>query len=173
MITRGIIEKIYDKDSVAVRLPLFDKAITSTKKTPTDQLGTASICVLPNCIPNVRVGDVVYVGFENNDRSKPVIIGYVYVDTEYSTRQGISAQSIDVLATASLPAETTIGNISSKSLATLIGARYNLQGQLDELSERIARLEGLLNSQSNTQLQQDNNSGGGGSSGTGQQQYVN
>ena len=147
MITRGIVEKIYDKQNVAVRLPLFDKASNSTERVPTELLGTASICVLPNCIPNVRVGDVVYVAFENNDKSKPVIIGYVYIDKEYSTRQGISAQSIDVLATASLPQETTIGNVSSKSISMLYGTRYNIQGQIDELSERVAKLESLLNSE--------------------------
>lgn len=144
MIARGIVEKVYDKQTVAVRVPIFDKSKTSNEGVATDLLGKASICVLPNCIPNVRVGDVVYVGFENNDKSKPIIIGYVYIDKEYSTRQGISAQSIDVLATASLPKETTIGSVSSYSISMLQGTRANVQGQIDELEERIARLEQAL-----------------------------
>ena len=141
MITRGIVEKIYSKNSVAVRVPLFDKSATSASRTPTESLGVASICILPNSIPNVRVGDVVYVGFENNDISKPVIIGYVYIDREYLTKQGLSLETIDVSTNALLPVSTRIGNITPEEIATLSGIKSNIQEQINFLIEEINELK--------------------------------
>ena len=137
MITRGIVEKIYDKNSIAVRIPIFDSSATASDRTPTDSLGVASICTLPNSIPNVRIGDVVYVGFENDDISQPVILGYVYIDSEYSTRQGLSLQSLDVVSSAKLPKETIIGDVSSKEVLMLSGIKQNIQEQIDGLKDYV------------------------------------
>ena len=137
MIARGIVEKIYDERQVAVRLPIFDKSGTANSRTPTDSLGIASICVLPNSIPNVRVGDVVYVAFENGDIYKPVIIGYVYIDREYQTRQSLSLESLDVLVDVSLPQSTKIGNVTSTEISYLDGVTSPIQEQLDNLEEQI------------------------------------
>lgn len=141
MIARGIVEKVYEKNSVAVRIPIFDSSPTSSDRTPTDSLGRATICTLPNSIPNVRVGDVVYVGFENNDISLPVIIGYVYIDSEYTTRQGLSLQSLEVISNAKLPSDTMIGDVSAKDIATLVGIKQNIQEQIEELKQEIEKLK--------------------------------
>lgn len=145
MIARGIVEKIYEPNKVAVRVPVFDKSSTSNGKTPTDQLGVASICVLPNCIPNVRVGDVVYVGFENNDVSSPVILGYMYLDKEYETQQGLYADSISVRSGAVLPNNTTIGDVTAKEISYLKGLNSNLQLQINYLLDEVRKLKEAIN----------------------------
>ena len=137
MICRGIVEKIYDKNQVAVRVPTFDKSSNASGKTETSDLGVASICVLPNSIPNVRVGDIVYVGFENNDRYKPVIIGYVYIDRGYMTKQSLSLESLQVDVSTRLPEDTCIGGITQQEISFLQGARSLLQEQIDNLQESI------------------------------------
>ena len=146
MIAKGIVEKIYSPNKYAVRIPIFDKSTTDNGRTPTDQLGVAQICTLPNCTPNVRVGDVVFVAFENNDISSPVIIGYMYLDKEYMTRQGISAESIEVVSTAKLPQQTTIGDVSAQEIGYLKGLTANLQSQLMYILEEIDNLKQAINS---------------------------
>lgn len=141
MLARGIIEKIYGKNQVAVRIPLFDKSIDSTSRTPTDSLGIATICTLPNSTPNVRVGDVVYVGFENNDIYKPVILGYVYIDKEYTTKQGLSLESLDVDVNAKLPSSTTIGNVKPTEISYLSRLKAPIQEQIDNIETEIQGLE--------------------------------
>lgn len=146
MIARGIVEKIYEPNKVAVRIPVFDKSSTSNSRTPTDQLGVASICVLPNCIPNVRVGDLVYVGFENNDVSSPVIIGYMYIDKDYLTKQGLSANSLVVDSSAILPEQTTIGNVTAQEIQCLSGMNTNIQAQILYILEEIEKINNKINS---------------------------
>lgn len=78
MIQRGIIEQILDKYLVQVRIPVYDKAKSSSAGTKTSDLAKSIICVSPGTEVNYVLGDVVLVGFENDEISKPVVLGLLY-----------------------------------------------------------------------------------------------
>ena len=72
MITKGYIEEVVDKFTYKVRLPALDKVEQSNIRTMDENLSSASVCSQLNCDLNLRVGDVVFVGFEDNSRYKPI-----------------------------------------------------------------------------------------------------
>ncbi len=107
MITKAIIEEMmYDGYRARIRIPIFHKIKDVPGSTPFNELPKALINYAPGCKPNFSVGDVVYVAFENNQASEPVIIGalfkgemdiscslftdsIVYRETEYENSDGV------------------------------------------------------------------------------------
>lgn len=79
MITKAIIEEMmYDGYRARIRIPIFHKIKDVPGSTPFNELPKALINYAPGCKPNFSVGDVVYVAFENNQASEPVIIGALF-----------------------------------------------------------------------------------------------
>jgi len=146
MIARGIVEKIHSPSKVAVRVPSFDKSKTAFNRTLTDDLGVATICTLPNFIPNVRVGDCVFVGFEHNDISSPVILGYLYTEESTETKQDAFVESINVNSNAKLPMDTTIGDVTANEIQQLHGINTNIQRCLTYILDEIEHIKEQLNS---------------------------
>ena len=140
MITRGIVEKIIDQYSVKVRLTLMDKSGASEYATPTSELNTAVICTLPSCDINIRVGDVVFVAFEDGGVKKALILGYLYRSEMTDTYCDMTFGSLTTVGETSLSPYTSIGSVSSKEIATLKGAKDNIQGQLDTLNSTVQYL---------------------------------
>lgn len=140
MITKGIIENIIDATHVKVRMPVIDGLKGIKQSTPTEFLSEATICALPNSNNNIQEGDIVFIGFEDNDIGKPIILGHLF--KESSTYIDLTLRNLQVNSTCTLPAETSIGNITPTLIKMLNGATSNIQGQLDELKERLNKLEG-------------------------------
>ena len=131
MITKAYIIDIIDKYRARVRIPIYNKAYASPTATPTDNLSIATICTLPGVIPNYKVGDVVYVAFEEDIVSKPVILGLLcYIDMEKSSSDA-TFSNMQVGSSAALPQQTSVGNVSSKEINTLKGVRGSIQNQID------------------------------------------
>lgn len=156
MITRAVVEMVsvdrWDTDtrgntypvygSIKVRIPIFHGAKGSMMAAQTNDLPDASICVLPNELPNIQVGDIVFVGFEDHDASKPVILGYLYGSSPYTTKCSLSADSLRVETQTELGANTYIGQVSPNEIECLKGLVGSVQGQLNQLSDRITALGG-------------------------------
>lgn len=144
MITKGIVEQI-DRNNpytAKVRIPVFNKAQGVVGATPTNQLYTASICCLPNCNPNIKVGDVVYVSFEDNYIDKPIILGHLYNGvSNLNTTVGLKTDSVEATVTARFPADTNIGNTTPNDFVNLQGTRSQLQGQIDEIVSQYNSLD--------------------------------
>ena len=75
MVTKGIIYQVLSPYSAKVRMPFYDQMENSKNGTSNENLATATICALPNTSYYLEKGDIVWVDFEDNDISKPVIIG--------------------------------------------------------------------------------------------------
>lgn len=140
MITKAIVEEIISPYEVRVRIPLLDRQKNTTLSTKTEDLNIATICTLPNCYCNPQVGDIVFVGFEDNTYYRVVILGYLCKEAMTPTYSDITFNSLQVKSSASLPEETTIGNVTSSELAKLEGVRESIQKQLDNLKEQQTRL---------------------------------
>lgn len=141
MITKAIIDTVLNNNTALIRIPFINKSESSASATLQKNLYTATICALPNSKMNYQPGDVVFVGFENHDGSKPVILGQL--SREEQTRQcaEIKVDSLKVNVDTYLSSNTTIGEVNSKEIACLKGANRNLQFQIDILEQRIAKLE--------------------------------
>ena len=74
MITQAYVQDVINRHSVRVRIPLYNKAEGVNGSTPNSELGVAPICTLPNIINDPHPGDVVFIAFEEDDLSKPVVL---------------------------------------------------------------------------------------------------
>ena len=77
MVTKGIIKSIdLLGNTCTVHIPFFETA-------GNDQIiETATVSNTPGSYNGYKVGDVVYVAFEDGSMSNPVIIGKLYLGTE-------------------------------------------------------------------------------------------
>ena len=82
MLQKGIIETVEDKFTVKVRVPRYDKLSSSADGTSTKDLSRGIVCTLPGMNVTYAIGDVVLVDFENDELSKPVILGLLYREQE-------------------------------------------------------------------------------------------
>lgn len=81
MIQKAIIEEIIQGGYQArVRIPRYNKAASSPTATDTGDLAIATICTFPGVHPSYQLGDIVFVGFENEEINQPVILGLLYRD---------------------------------------------------------------------------------------------
>lgn len=78
MIQKGQIEKIISHYLYKVRIPRYDKLSTTPGGTITDDLSSAIVCAVPGTKVAYAEGDVVLIGFENNELNKPIILGLLY-----------------------------------------------------------------------------------------------
>lgn len=141
MITKAYIEEIEDNYTVKVRIPIFNKSRESSDCTPTSELNKAYFLTLPNLRITPQIGDTVIVGFENNDRSKPVILGFLYCNKKEESISDTILHSLVVDGEAVLPSNTSIGGISSKQISFLSNLREDVQIQIDQILYRLTTLE--------------------------------
>ena len=79
MIQKAIIEEIVANGYQArVRIPRYNKASSSPTATDKQDLAIATICTYPGIHPSYQIGDIVFVGFENDKVNQPVILGLLY-----------------------------------------------------------------------------------------------
>lgn len=101
MITKAYIEEVISPYQMKVRMPIFDKPSGVNLCTNNENLSIATICCLPNIIPQYNVGDVVFVAFEDNNLSTPVILGVLYAENiNTNTYCNINGDSIDDILTS-------------------------------------------------------------------------
>lgn len=124
MIVKGIVESIENRNSIKVRVPFLNGAAVQADSTPTDDLPNCTICQLPNLNMQLAIGDVVWLGFENAQWDKPVILGFLDINQKSEISPVVN--SIDISHTANLPYETTIGNVLPESIACLTGVKDNI-----------------------------------------------
>lgn len=142
MITKAIVEEILTPYSARVRVPIFDAIAGAKDATETQFLSTCAVCGLPKQGNTLSVGDVVYVSFEDNDISKPVIIGHLVYEQDSPNYVDLTVRLFTTTSTTKLNEDTYIGEILPKEIKALKGITGNIQRQLNILDERIKKLEG-------------------------------
>ena len=105
MITKAIVQKIdRDANQCLVRVPLFESASSTN---PVVLIAYPSI--VPGLFNNLYVGDIVYVGFEENAMEKPIILGKFYKNAKIENKAKGGAgnfNTLNVLSKASIPSTT-------------------------------------------------------------------
>ena len=83
-IRRGIVEEIVSSTEYRVRIINYDSDISDPTKTLTSDLAIASVMVQPGTSVSYNEGDRVYLAFNKDELSDPVIIGSMLTE-EYTT----------------------------------------------------------------------------------------
>lgn len=136
MITKATIEKVLNNKTYQVRIPIIDK--TSKSSLTNNILATAVISSQINCPLNYRIGDVVFVDFEENNYNKPVILGSLYSGTNSQSKPTLLLNSIEVKENATLSSNTKIGkDIKYENILSLKNSKENIQKQIDELLTKL------------------------------------
>lgn len=148
MITRAYITEVITSKKVRVRIPIYDRVEKAGLSVSDNNLSIATICTPPNMVYNPQVGDVVFVGFEDNDMGKPVVVGYLLsasqrsgLETTETSAPDVNALFLSVFKNATLPYNTNIGSVTPEDIKALENTSGNLQAQIDALSSRIEELE--------------------------------
>ena len=102
MLTKAIIVKNIDEYSSQVRIPIYHKAKESAGATPDNDLPVAYYCMPPGIKPEFQPGEVVWVDFELDDKSTPVVVGSL-VSSNNISASDINAISLEVQVNAKIP----------------------------------------------------------------------
>lgn len=109
MITRAIINKIdYESNKIRVRIPIYDGAQNSQESTSDDDLSWASVLCIPGLTIGYKIGDIVIVGFEDDDIGKPIILGYLRLVNGESDEARISANLNNLTVNDKLSTSTNV-----------------------------------------------------------------
>ena len=156
MLTKGYIQAVLSPHLVRVRLPVFNKVENVQGATPVEELATASICTLPHFIQNPQVGDIVFVDFEEDLYSHPVVLGYLSIENNRPNFVCATLDDLTALGKTRLGTDTNIGEIEYKNIATLKGMEKLITEEFNSVRQDIKRNSGdislnKINISTNTQ----------------------
>ena len=157
MITKAIVEEVISEYSAKVRIPLYDAIEGSRDATLYKDLSNATICSFPNSTNNVSKGDIVFVGFEDNDTGKPIVLGHLVKEKASDTLINLDVGSLTTNSTTKLSSSTYIGNVKPVEIDALKNVKSNIQAQLNVLLENKKEVEEILdkNFPADTEVKKD------------------
>ena len=136
-----IVEQIDNK--FRVRIPLFESAGNLS-----ECILTATLCYVPGDLDVYRVGDVVFVAFENNQINSPVIIGKLYTGKEETNTKLSQSANLKVTTQAILPGNTKIGEFLPEDVYTALKSSPIYEQRITDLEEKVKVLSEIITEQS-------------------------
>lgn len=137
MITKAYIQDVINRHAVRVRIPLYNKLDGVNGSTPNAELGIAPICTLPNVINDPHPGDIVFVSFEEDNLSKPVVIGYLSKENMGETLTNIKCEDLESQGDVKLSKYTTIGEIDYDEIYQLKGLDENIVDKFEDIDSNL------------------------------------
>jgi len=147
MITKAIVEEVVDDNHLKIRIPIYNKAADDSTATPDKQLTEAGVTTLPGIKTHYVKGDVVVIGFEEEQINKPIILGQLQTQNQTGSTADIEADSLKVNINYSLPTNTSrikVGGISSDSSTDSSSITGEINQAILMVQQRIAILEKKL-----------------------------
>ena len=151
MLVKAYIEERGSDNTYKIRIPTLNKIKNDSLSTTNEFF--ASVSSILNCKIDLYIGDCVYIDFENNDRSKPIIVGSV-VSNRLSDYK---FNSLVIDNNAILSNDIKIGDISFDELKCLDGMSENIQYEVNSLNsslitsnDNIIKLDKTTNSINNS-----------------------
>lgn len=112
MLTRAIITAVdLNSSKVQIRIPWLE-GIENSENSPTSNqdLTWASILCIPGIEIDYQPGDIVVVGFEDNNIGRPIVIGFLkLIGKEIDTKLYCKMKELEVQDSLIAPSNTTIG----------------------------------------------------------------
>lgn len=126
MICKAIIESVIDNGyNLKIRIPMLDKLYKTMAATANDKLLTAPVMTLPGIIPAYQKGDIVFVAFEDEDLSRPVVIGRLHRKSGVNSSADIIAQSVKVMVNLDYDGNNKNNNAQLQFIQDQINDLYN------------------------------------------------
>lgn len=127
MILKGIISSyIDDENKVKIRIPRYHRPVGTAGYTPLESLPSATIISPPGIKPQYIPGDIVYVDFEDDDLSKPCILGKLnYSQDVINSVSNIFVGDLIVQNNTKLSTDSNIGDINYKDLSHTVQGFIN------------------------------------------------
>lgn len=141
MLTKAFVTEVYSPHSARVRIPLINKIDDVQDSTPRDELPLAAVCTIPNFLTNLQRGDVVIVGFEEDDTAHPIILGYLSTSQGTNSTVDIKCGEIQVTDRVIFPADVTIGKITPENIGTLLNLEDNIKQTFESVKADIVNLQ--------------------------------
>lgn len=118
MLLKAIVNYISDDGYTAnITIPVLDGYGSYVKSNVHGR--EAIICSLPGCKPSYGAGDVVFVSFEEDETSKPVVLGVLYRKEQLS-QMDIEATSLQVNVNTILTEDVNIGDVSGSDMKNML-----------------------------------------------------
>lgn len=141
LITKAEITSIdYTNNTCTVNMPLFQNA-SSTSTVSAEAL----INITPGFFNNLFIGDIVFVGFEENALEKPIILGKLYRGTSIENETPGGAGILDTLkvtSSATIPASTLFKfSSANKSEYSDLQTPKNMADYIKAIEANLAQLE--------------------------------
>lgn len=133
MITKAyIINKEQNSNKYYVRIPMFEKpGINSENSNLSRTHFSATLAHEPTIFDAYNIGDCVFVGFENNELNRPVILGKLYKNNDKEVRGSLDAHALFIQDRAVLPKNTTIGGINWQQVQQLFAEVDYINAKID------------------------------------------
>ena len=81
------------------------------------------------------------VTFENNDLSRPMVLGHLFSDNESITACSPVFNSLEVKYDTVLGSNTSIGEVTAEHIKALVGIKENIQQQINQMKNEISFLQ--------------------------------
>ena len=138
MIAKAQIKEIIGKKFL-VRVPLFESA-----GNPQEVTLLATLCYQPGNLESYKVGDVVFVAFENGEFSNAVIIGKLYLGLETETNSYSYNAALKAVVSAELPRKTSIGDFNADQVYTALRNDPIHEERLTEVEANVKTIVDIL-----------------------------
>lgn len=124
MLTRAIVVEVgtaitHHESKVKVRMPIINGIEGLRGATANEDLSWASIMTVPGLEVQYKEGDVVIVGFEDNNLDYPIILGHLKPignQVNKGARIAGEVQTLNVEDSFKAPLDTTIGKTNYSSI---------------------------------------------------------
>jgi len=126
MVFKGIIKELpKDNNRYLVRIPPLEDNTTAEFILP------ALLCNQPGEYGNYKVGDVVFIEFENNKLDTPVILGKLYTGVPEEGLGYFKIDRLEVTGNLVMPDNTKLGGYSAEDFFNLYQRAENTLEKLD------------------------------------------
>jgi archaellum component FlaC len=137
MLTKAIIQEVLTPYSIRIRIPSVNKIEGVNGSTPNNELYIAAVCSLPKFIIDPRVGDIVVVGFEDNDMSNPIVLGYLSKSSGNMSIADIVCNDFEATGEIKLSKDTSIGEVTPINIESLKNQKENINDEFNIVKNSI------------------------------------
>lgn len=137
MITKAFIQDVINPHTVRVRIPMYNKLDGTQGSTPKSELPLAPICTVANIINDPHPGDVVFVSFEDDDLSKPIVLGYLSLANMGLSYTDIVCDDLEAKGEIRLSEDMVVGEIKYENIFQLKNLNENVVEKFQEIDRLI------------------------------------
>lgn len=117
MITKAIVKRLNEVNNNIFRV--YVPVLKNVNMDETDATFDATLCSF-NYANDLRVGDIVFVDFEENVMDKPIILGKLFLNNKEENNSQLILKTLNVKEKLTIPNNCKIGNIDLNDLVIKI-----------------------------------------------------